>query len=250
VRIEGKVALVTGAGSGIGRAVCVRLAEEGAEVVVTSLSPSHVEGTCDAVKAATGMRPRGRVVDIADHGAVDGAVRDTGQFDVLSNNAGVELPHEPAAADITDEEWERVLRVNSTGIFYACRAAVPVLRDGGSIVNMGSVNSLVARPLAAAYVASKGAVVQFSRALALELAPRRIRVNCVCPGPIDTPLTDQFLALADDPAAMREAFVADTALGRLGTPREIADCVLFLASDESSFVTGSALVADGGQMAR
>jgi dihydroanticapsin dehydrogenase len=160
------------------------------------------------------------------------------------------LPHAPTVVETTDDEWDRVLAVNMTGIFAVCRDAIPGLRDGGSIVNMASMNSLVAYENSAPYSASKGALLQFTRALALELAPRRIRVNCVCPGIIDTPLTNSFLELADDPDALRAEYEAVAPLGRLGTAREVANCVVFLAGDESTFVTGSALVVDGGTTAR
>jgi dihydroanticapsin dehydrogenase len=152
--------------------------------------------------------------------------------------------------ETTDEEWERVFRVNMTGTFYACRAAAPHMPDGSSIVNMASINSFVAWENDAAYTATKGAVLQFTRALALDLAPRQIRVNAVCPGVIDTPLTDAFLERADDAEALRGEYASASPLNRMGTAREVANCVLFLASDEASFVTGSALVVDGATTAR
>ncbi len=252
-RVEGKVALVTGAGTGIGRATSIRLAEEGADVVVTSRTPGHVEETCAEVKAASGREPLGITVDLADRAAVDGAVARIaerfGRIDVVSNNAGIELVHGPTAWETTDEEWEQVFRVNVTGTFWVCRAAVPAIPEGGSIVNTASINSFVAWPNDAAYTMSKGALLQFTRALALDLAPRGIRANCVCPGVIDTPLTDLFLEAAEDPDTLRAEYDAASPLGRMGTAREVANCILFLASDESSFVTGSALVVDGGTTA-
>jgi NAD(P)-dependent dehydrogenase (short-subunit alcohol dehydrogenase family) len=253
-RVADKVALVTGAGTGIGRAVCVRLAEEGADVVVTSQTAANVEQTSRLTSEAAGREAVGLQLDVGDSDAVDRVVGEVverfGRIDVLSNNAGIELAHGPAVADTTDDEWERLFRVNVTGTFYACRAAVPHMPDGASIVNMASINSFVAWENDAAYTATKGAVLQFSRALALELAPREIRVNAVCPGVIDTPLTDSFLELADDPEALRAEYAAASPLNRMGTAREVANCVLFLASDESSFVTGSALVVDGATTAR
>jgi NAD(P)-dependent dehydrogenase (short-subunit alcohol dehydrogenase family) len=253
-RVEDKVALVTGAGTGIGRAVCVRLAEEGAEVVVTSRTPPHVEETCRLTAEASGREPLGLALDVSDSAAVDRIVGEVverfGRIDVLSNNAGIELVHGPSALETTDEDWERVFRVNVAGTFYACRAAAPHMTEGGSIVNMASINSFVAWENDAAYTATKGAVLQFTRALALDLASRQIRVNAVCPGIIDTPLTDAFLERADDPEALRAEYAAVSPLQRMGTAREVANCVLFLASDEASFVTGSALLVDGATTAR
>lgn len=252
--LAGRVALVTGAGSGIGRAVCMRLAEEGAEVVVTSRTRANVEATADEVEGVSGRPPLALVLDVVDRRTAAAAVAEVvdrhGRIDVLSNNGGIDLPHAPTVVETTDDEWDRVLAVNMTGIFAVCRDAIPGLRDGGSIVNMASMNSLVAYENSAPYSASKGALLQFTRALALELAPRRIRVNCVCPGIIDTPLTNSFLELADDPDALRAEYEAVAPLGRLGTAREVANCVVFLAGDESTFVTGSALVVDGGTTAR
>jgi NAD(P)-dependent dehydrogenase (short-subunit alcohol dehydrogenase family) len=253
-RVAGKVALVTGAGTGIGRAVCVRLAEEGADVVVTSQTDAHMEETRRLATEASGREQLALQLDIADSDAVDRVVAQVaehfGRIDILSNNAGIELVHGPSVVETTDDEWERVFRVNVSGTFYACRAAVPHMPDGSSIVNMASINSFVAWENDAPYTATKGAVLQFTRALALELAPRHVRVNAVCPGVIDTPLTDAFLERAEDPEALRAEYAAASPLNRMGTAREVANCVLFLASDEASFVTGSALLVDGATTAR
>jgi dihydroanticapsin dehydrogenase len=252
-RVAGKVALVTGAGTGIGRAVCVRLAEEGAEVVVTSRTPGHVEETCAEVEAACGRRPDGRTLDVSDRAAVDAVVAGVagrfGRIDVLSNNAGIDYVHGPSVVDATDEEWERIFRVNVTGIFWLCRAAIPHMPAGGSIVNMASINSFIAWENDAPYTATKGALLQLTRGLALDVAAKGIRANCVCPGVIDTPLTESFLERAADPESLREEYAAVAPLRRMGTAREVANCVLFLASDEASFVTGAALVVDGGTIA-
>jgi NAD(P)-dependent dehydrogenase (short-subunit alcohol dehydrogenase family) len=249
-RVEGKVALVTGGGSGIGRAVCRRLAEEGAEVVVTSRTAEHVDAVAAEVEEACGRTPLAFTIDVGERESVAGGVARAadahGRIDILSNNAGIELPHGPSVVDTTDEEWERLLRVNVTGYFWACRAALPHIGRGGSIVNMASINSFIAWPNDAAYTTTKGALLQFTRALALEVAPQGIRVNSVCPGIIDTPLTDSFLELADDRDALRREYEALSPFDRMGTAREVADCVLFLASEEASFVTGAALVVDGG----
>jgi NAD(P)-dependent dehydrogenase (short-subunit alcohol dehydrogenase family) len=251
--VAGRVALVTGAGSGIGRAVCQRLAEEGAEVVITSQSPQHVEKTASLVAEVGGRQPASFVLDVGDKSSVQAVIAQVrasfGHIDVLSNNAGIELPHGPSVDQTTDEEWDRVFQVNVTGMFWVCRAALPLMKKGGSIINMASMNSLVAYENDAAYTASKGAVLQFTRALALETARAGIRANAVCPGIIDTPLTRAFLDLAEDPAALRAQYETAAPLKRMGTPREVANCVVFLASSAASFVTGSALVVDGGATA-
>ena len=251
--VAGRVALVTGAGSGIGRAVCQRLAEEGAEVVITSQSAPHVGETAGLVAEVCGRQPASFVLDVADASSVRAVIAqvgaDFGHIDVLSNNAGIELPHGPSVPQTTDEEWDRVFRVNVTGMFWVCRAALPLMTNGGSIINMASMNSLVAYENDAAYTASKGAVLQFTRALAAETARAGIRANAVCPGIIDTPLTQAFLDLAKDPAALRAEYEAAAPLKRMGTPQEVANCVVFLASNAASFVTGSALVVDGGATA-
>jgi 2-keto-3-deoxy-L-fuconate dehydrogenase len=253
-RLSGRVALVTGAGTGIGRATCIRLAEEGAEVVVTSRTRANVDATCDAVQAAVGRRPLGLELDVADRDAVDAVMAEVahrnGRIDVLVANAGIELLHAPDIVETSDEDWARVLGINATGVFYSCRAALRHMPDGGAIVTVGSINGLIAWEHDAAYCASKGAVLQLTRAIALDMAPRNIRANCVCPGVIDTPMADAFIDEADDSAALRREYEALSPLDRLGTPREIANCILFLASDEASFVTGTALVADGGTIIR
>jgi NAD(P)-dependent dehydrogenase (short-subunit alcohol dehydrogenase family) len=258
-RMEGRVCVVTGAGSGIGRAACVRLAEEGASVAVTSRTAEHVEETCAEVERAAGARPLGITLDVADSAAVDEAfarvARELGSLDVLVANAGIEIPpgesgEGPNIADTTDEQWARIQRVNVDGMFYACRAALRHMPDGGSIVTVGSINSFIAWENDGAYTTSKGAVLQLTRSVAVDVAARSIRVNCVCPGVIDTGLTDQFLAAVDDPERLHAEYAAVAPLGRTGQPREIANCILFLASDEASFVTGAALVADGGTVIR
>jgi NAD(P)-dependent dehydrogenase (short-subunit alcohol dehydrogenase family) len=252
-QLAGKVAFVTGAGSGIGRAVAVRLAQEGARVIVTSRTLAHAQETARLVKAARGYEPATYELDQTDRSAIDAALSEAvnrfGAIDILSNNAGIDEPTEPSVANTTDDVWEQTFRINVTGVFWLCRAAIPHIRDGGSIVNMGSINGILPRPNAAAYSASKAALLHLTRSMAVELAPRRIRVNCVCPGVVDTPLTDLFLQGAADPDAMRQEFARSNPLQRMADPQEIASCVLFLASDEASFVTGAPLIVDGGGLA-
>jgi NAD(P)-dependent dehydrogenase (short-subunit alcohol dehydrogenase family) len=251
--MRGKVVLVTGAGVGIGRAVCERFAEEGAEVVVTSRTQSHLDETASSVAAIAGRAPLALPLDVGEREAVDGVIAEVrerfGGIDVVCNNAGIDLPRAPRLDEVTYDEWEGIFRVNVTGMFYVCRAALPLMPEGGAIVNVGSMNSFVAWPNDAPYTASKGAVLQFSRALALDVADRNIRVNCVCPGIIDTPLTRSFIDGAEDPEAVVAEYEAVAPLRRMGTAREVANCVLFLASDEASFVTGAALLVDGGSTA-
>ncbi len=258
-RVEGRVAVVTGAGSGIGRATCVRLAEEGARVVVTSRTQANVEETCAAVERVAGSAPVGMTLDVADSAAVDDAFAriagELGRIDVLVANAGIEIPPGesgvgPNLAHTTDEEWQRIQRVNVDGVFYTCRAALGHMPDGGAIVTVGSINSFIAWENDGAYTTSKGAVLQLTRSLAVDVAARNIRVNCICPGVIDTALTEQFLSVVDDPEKLHEEYANVAPLGRTGQPHEIANCILFLASDEASFVTGAALVADGGTVIR
>jgi NAD(P)-dependent dehydrogenase (short-subunit alcohol dehydrogenase family) len=252
-RVGGKVALVTGSGSGIGQAVCERLASEGSTVIVTSRTQEHAEATARRIADGGAKVGATFVLDVGDRAAVDHVLKEAGarfgRIDILCNNAGVDLPNAPALQDVTDEEWDQVFRVNVSGMFWTCRAALPFMPDGASIVNIGSMNSFVAWPNDTPYTASKGAVLQLTKGLALDLAPRRIRVNCVCPGIIDTSLTRSFIEDAADPQTVIDEYNAVAPLGRMGTAEEVANCVVFLASDEASFVTGAALLVDGGSTA-
>ena len=253
-RVQGRIAFVTGAGTGIGRATCVRLAQEGATVVATSRTLANAQETCAELRRVSGREGHALALDVADRAAVDEVVdeiaRRFGSIDVVVANAGFTLTHAPSIPETTDEEWEQVFRVNVFGMFATCRAALRHMPDGGSIVTVGSMNSFVAWENDGAYTASKGAVLQFTRALALDVAARGIRVNTVCPGIIDTPLTQAFLDRAEDSASLAAEYAAVAPLNRMGLPEEIANCILFLASQEASFVTGAALIADGGTVIR
>ena len=223
-------------------------------MIASSRTLSHAEETCDEAEATGASRPEALALDVSDPAAIDGVVRDVasrhGRIDVLVANAGIDLPRAPSVEDTTDEEWDRVFAVNATGLFRCCRAVVPVMPAGGSIVTVASINSFVAWSNDAAYTASKGAASQFTRSLALDVVGRGIRANCVCPGVIDTPLTRAFVDVAEDPVALEGEYVSAAPMNRMGTAREVANCILFLASDEASFVTGSALIVDGGTTAR
>jgi 2-keto-3-deoxy-L-fuconate dehydrogenase len=226
---EGKRALVTGAGSGIGAAVARRLAAAGAEVIVADLSPHAVADELDAQAV---------VLDVREEAQVAPAM---GELDVLVNVAGIGSTTN--APETTLEVWENVFAVNARGTFLCCKHAIPgmVSRGGGSIVNIASVAGLVGLRNRAAYCASKGAVISLTRALAVDHVAYGIRVNAVAPGTVDSPWVRR---LVEDAGESLEALRARQPLGRLGTPQEIADAVAYLAAAE--FVTGSVLVIDGG----
>lgn len=252
MRLEGKVAIVSGGGTGIGAATARRFAAEGAKVVVTGRRPEPL----DAVAAETG----GRAVpgDAAEPGQAEAAVAMAldafGGLDVVVANAG--LGFGGATADVDDERWERTLDVNLTGAFRLARAAIPPLieRGGGSIVLVSSVNALVSGNESAAYGTSKAAMNGLARSIAVDYGPRGIRANAVCPGWVVTEMGDRAM----QELVTRRGITLDEAYGvvtrytplrRPATAEEIAACCLFLASDESSIVTGTALVADGGGLA-
>lgn len=249
MRLEGKVAIVTGGGTGIGAATARLFAREGAGVVVTGRRPEPLE----TVASETG----GLAVpgDVTDPGraeaAVAAAVERFGGLDVVIANAGVGFGG--SAGDVDDERWQRTLDVNLTGTLRLVRAALPRLidRGGGSIVLVSSTSGLVSGTDSAAYVTSKHALLGLARSLAVDYGPRGIRANALCPGWVVTPMGDEEMdALAGRRGISREEAYALTnatvPLRRPATAEEIAACVLFLASDESSIVTGSVLVADGG----
>jgi NAD(P)-dependent dehydrogenase (short-subunit alcohol dehydrogenase family) len=254
-RLEGKVALITGAGSGIGRAAAELFAAEGATVAVVDLLAEAAQETVGKI-TADGGRALALAANVAVAAEVESAVAravgELGRLDVLYNNAGVNSSG--SVADATEDDWDRCFAVNAKGTFLCSRAAVPHLEaaGGGAIVNQGSVAGLVAVPNFAAYCAAKGAVVSLTRSMAIDLAGRRIRVNAICPGTVFTPLMEPMLRARGE--GDLEAGLAKTVvkypIGRLGTPEEIARVALFLASDDASFLTGSIVTADGGMTAQ
>lgn len=248
-RLAGKVAVVTGAASGMGRASAERFADEGACVVVADLDGEGAQRVADAI-AENGGEAAGVRCDVTRDGdaraMVEAAVGRYGGLDVLFNNAGIATRPRPVE-ETTEEELDRALAVNVKGVFLCSRAAVPALRErGGSIIVTASIMGVRARPGFTAYAASKAAAIHLARTLALELAGDGIRVNCLAPVAADTPMLDMFIG-DRDPEEGRAAFISSIPLGRLADPRDIASAALYLASDESAFITGAVLPVDGGR---
>lgn len=248
-RFGGKHALVTGAASGIGRATAERLAAEGARVFCADLDEQRLAETADVIRAAGGSVATGRL-DVSNaqecRRCVEAALAELGRLDVLCNVAGIGIYSH--ATELSEEQWERVIGVNLSGSFYMSQAAIPhLIETGGNIVNVASTAGLVGVAYAAAYCASKGGVVLLTRSLAVEFAHRGIRVNCVCPGGVDTPLIRNFTL---PEGAKMELFQRMQSLGPpLAKPEEIAASIAYLASDEARFVNGTALAIDGAQRA-
>jgi NAD(P)-dependent dehydrogenase (short-subunit alcohol dehydrogenase family) len=248
-RLDGKVALITGGGTGIGAACAGEFAREGAAVVLTGRRKDVLENVVKEIEKAKGraLAVAGSVADEAHaRSAVAQAARVFGRLDVLINNAGAgsfgKVLHE------TDEAtWNEMLAINLTGAYRMIKAAVPemIKAGGGSIVNVSSIASLVGIPMTAAYSASKGGMDALTRCVAMDYAPQRIRCNSVCPGLVDTPMASGLIENKDALAQIMAAYP----LGRYGTSEEIAKLILYLASDESSWMTGTVIPIDGGMTA-
>ena len=250
--LEGKKALITGAASGIGRATALLFAREGAAVAIADIDREGGESVVETIAGQGGSAvfiPCDVSVAEDCNRAVERTVQKFGRLDILFNNAGI--IRRATVPDTTEEEWDRAMAVNSKSVFLMCRYAIPVMAraGGGVIINTASGWGLVGGRRAASYCASKGAVVQLTRAMALDHGEQNIRVNCICPGDTDTPMLQEEARQLELPPVEFVAGAADRPLKRVGSPEDIARAVLYLASDASSFVTGTTLVVDGGGLA-
>jgi NAD(P)-dependent dehydrogenase (short-subunit alcohol dehydrogenase family) len=251
-RLSGKSAFITGGGTGIGRACALAFAAEGAKVAIAGRRKGPLEAVAREIEASGGSALAVEC-DVVDRTAVQSAIatveRHGGGLDILVNNAGAIVVG--SVEETSDEDWSRVTEINMTGTFLVSRTAIPALRrsGGGSIINIGSYLGIAGRRQRAAYCAAKAGVAGLTRAMALDHAPDKIRVNCICPAMIETEMATQSLSKAADPEAARGLRIAEIPLGRLGKPEDVAFMAVYLASDESSWVTGVSFPLDGGQTA-
>jgi NAD(P)-dependent dehydrogenase (short-subunit alcohol dehydrogenase family) len=244
-RLDGKVAVITGAGGGMGREAAILFAEEGAQVCAADIDGAAADQTAADAGGALGVQ-----VDVADEASVQALYQATaerfGGIDVLYNNAGISPADDDSILVTEENAWDRVQDVNTKGVYLCCRHGIPYLlqRGGGSVINVASFVALVgAATSQISYTASKGAVLSMSRELAVQFARQGVRVNALCPGPVETPLLLRIFG--DDPAAYERRRI-HLPMGRLAKPREIVNAALFLASDESSYVNGATFLVDGG----
>ncbi|MBI3246677.1 MAG: SDR family oxidoreductase [Deltaproteobacteria bacterium] len=248
-RLKGKVALITGGGSGIGRATCLLFAREGATVVVADYVAEGGHETVRQIKA-TGGEAAFVQADVSKSADVQNmiatAAKTYGRVDVLFNNAGIEGPS-TKIANYKEDDWDRVIAIDLTSVYLGMKYVIPKMieQGGGVIISTASVAGLVGFPGSGAYAAAKAGVINMTRMVALEYADKNIRVNCICPGIIDTPMVDRVVG-----GRPKERVIKAEPIGRLGKPEDIANAALFLASDESSFATGAPFVIDGGYVAR
>lgn len=250
MRLESKVGLITGAGSGIGRATALLFAREGACVVAVDRDKQQAEQTQNLI-AAAGGKCEAIAIDVSQEKQVADAIATVvntwGQLDILFNNAGISLLK--PVIETTEAEWDKLFNVNLKGVFFGCKHAIPQMakQGNGAIINTASELAIVAQPLYGAYCATKAGVLALTRVLALEWAAKGIRINALCPGPIATPMLQAEFDLADNPIDEEKLAIKSIPAGRLGTPEDIAKVALFLASVDAQFVHGAAIVADGGK---
>lgn len=256
-RLEKKIAFVTGAGSGIGEAIARLFAQQGARVVLADIQEDASQRVAREIQAVGGSA-RVQVIDVAEESQVKAAIERIaaleGRLDILVNNAGIS--HVGSILETSLEDWERVMRVNARGVFLCAREGVRQMLaqspHGGVIINMASVAAMIGIERRLPYCASKGAVLALTRSIAIDFATRGIRCNAICPGTVQTPFVEGYLArnFAGHEDEVRQQLHARQPVGRMGQPGEIAHTALYLASDEAAFVTGSALVIDGGWTAK
>src|SRR5690606_25516915 len=252
MKLANKAAVVTGAASGIGQAIALLFASEGATVYAFDIDEAGLKET--EAKAPYGAKLTTAVVDVTQadqvRDALERVAQEAGRLDILVNNAGIGIA---ATVDETDEDdWDRLMAVNLRGVFLGCKYGVRIMKrqGGGVIINMASVAGIVGVKNRAAYSASKAGVYGLTKAMAVDHAADGIRVNCICPGTVDSPWIGKIIAGQPDPDAVRKSMEARQLLGRMGTPEEIAHAALYLAQDESAFVHGTALIIDGGLTAQ
>lgn len=253
MRLQDRVALITGAGSGIGRASAIKFAHEGAKVVAVDVREGGIEETVSSIRSEGGTATAVHA-DVTEtesvRGMIGAALDAFGRLDILFNNAGISI--RGTILDIDEASFDRTFAVNVKGVFLGCKEAIPVMKaqGGGVILNTASQLGVVGVKASVVYPATKGAVIQMTRCLALDHAADGIRVNCLCPGPIDTPLARSARAQTGEPEAALRSRLERIALGRIGDPSEMANVAAFLCSDEASFITGAAILADGGWTAQ
>lgn len=256
-RLKAKVCIVTGAGSGMGRACAIEMAREGGKVVVTDVNAKAGDATVEIIRGEGGeaafigcdLRDGAQIQALMAH-----AAERYGGIDVLHNNAAVhetDLTDKTSIEELSEDVWELVMQVNLRAVWLAIKHAVPFLKRSraAAIVNVASTGSFVAYPMAGVYCASKGGVLQLTKAAAVDLAKFNIRCNCYCPGAIDTPMLQKYFDAAKDKNAIMSVLTGAHLIPRLGRPEEIAKMACFLASEDSSFITGAAYVIDGGTLA-
>ncbi len=253
MKLAQRIAVITGAGSGIGQAMALLFAREGAQLLIADINEEAAQETASRVATAGGICTARRV-DVSQPEQVRYMIEQAqhvyGHLDILCNNAGIGSTTDVVACE--PDEWDHVMTVNVKSVYLGCKYAIPLMiaQGSGVIINTASIAGMVGLVKRAAYSASKGAVIALTRQVAIEYVEQGIRVNCLCPGTVDSPWVGRLLNQADNPTTERAALVARQPMGRLGTPEEVAAAALYLASDDAAFITGTGLIIDGGLTAR